>query len=452
MIKYILPLILLTFIGCGSEQKKESTFFGGKIINPKDDFIILTNYSDFTDTIPLKTNHTFSAKYKNLKKGLYYFKHGSEHQYVYIEPQDSILLRLNTWGVFDESLVFSGTHAHRNNMLIETFLENESDLKQFYKLNKLSSKEFKNAYDSILELKKEKLEHYKTTQKEESEDFLNLLEIALNYQAYTKMEQYAIRNKVKNTENTLGANYFNYKKDINTSLDSLMFFYPYNDYVLTSLYNDVHQKNIQHDTEEFLIELLNNIGYKIKDEKVRNRLLYNSTLKHFFTETCKRSNKKALYTFFKLSTDIEGKKEIQRLINDTKQITKGSKLPSFDLMYATGEMVNAKKLIKGKNTVLYFRNHKSSSDNWVASRIKYLQKKHPKVNFVIINSCSTSNCFTKKIDIKNQLRLAKGSKANEFLTSKFSRLILVDDNGVVKNGYSSLSSDKLPQQLADLEK
>ncbi|OSY89397.1 hypothetical protein WH52_01810 [Tenacibaculum holothuriorum] len=453
MIRYVLPLILLTFIGCNSKQKENYTYFGGKIINPKSKFVVLTNHNNFADTIPLKDDHSFLGKYKDIKEGLYYFKHGPEHQYVYIQPQDSILLRLNTWGVFDESLVFSGSNAQRNNALIEVFLENEEDLKKFYQFKGLNSKDYKKAFDSIISLKKDKLASYIDQNEDESERFLSLLEIALTYQAYTKLEQYAINNATHHKKDSLNNNYFNYKENINTSLDSLMFFYPYNEYVITSLYNDVHQKGIKHNTEAFVIELLNNIGSKIKDEKVKNRLLFNSTIKHFFTETCHRSNKKVLYTFFKLSSDIDNKKEIQRLINDTKHVTKGDKLPSFNLVDATGEMIEASNLVKGKKTVLYFRNHKSTSDEWVASRIKYLQKKNPNINFLIVNSCKKSkNCFTKNIDIKGQLRLADDSKAKEFLTSKFSRLILVDENGIVKNGYSSLSSDKLNQQLADLQK
>ena len=68
-------------------------------------------------TVPVGFTETRSKKFKNLKGGLYTFKHGVEFQYIFLQPNDSLLLRLNTWD-FDESLVFSGKGAEKNNLLI----------------------------------------------------------------------------------------------------------------------------------------------------------------------------------------------------------------------------------------------------------------------------------------------------------------------------------------------
>ncbi|WP_299104792.1 hypothetical protein [uncultured Tenacibaculum sp.] len=451
MTRYILPLLLLILVGCNGAKEEKLTSFGGKIINPKSKFVLLTDHDKFTDTIPLKSDNTFNSRYKNLKEGLYFFQHGPEHQYVYIEPKDSILIRLNTWD-FDESLVFSGDNAEKNNALIEIFLDNEIDKKFLYETFELNSNLLKEKTDSLLQIKDTYYNSYKNNFPETSERFLSLLKIALTHQPYIFLEKSAIKNCLKKTPEKLVDNYFDYRENVNRSLDSIMFYYPYNQLVISSIYNDVYQKGVSQNSENITLELLNSINSNIKDEQVRNRLLFNTTVKHFFSETCNYNSQKTLYTFFKFSTSIDDKKEIQRLINDTKKIKKGDQLPSFELIAPTGEMVDVSKFSKGKKTVIYFKNHKFSSDEYVSSRINHLIKTNPKINFLIVNSCKNASCFTKDIDIKNQVRLSENSKAKEFLSSKFSRMILVDEKGIVKNGYTSLSSEKLNDQIANLEK
>ena len=140
MTKYIVPfIILILFIGCNENETSKKTSFGGKIINPKCSYVTLSNNYDFNDTIYLKKDNSFLGSYKEFKKGLYIFKHGPEHQYVYLEPNDSLLFRLNTWN-FDESLVFSGKKAEVNNLLIEAFLQNELDEKNFSKFHNLNQR------------------------------------------------------------------------------------------------------------------------------------------------------------------------------------------------------------------------------------------------------------------------------------------------------------------------
>ena len=124
MIKYLLRFILLItitgFASCNSTSKNTATYFGGKIINPKSNFIVLYSMDKVIDTLYLGKDNKFLGKLDNANEGLYYFKHGNEKQYIYIEPKDSLMLRLNTWD-FDESIVFAGKGAERNNILIDCF-------------------------------------------------------------------------------------------------------------------------------------------------------------------------------------------------------------------------------------------------------------------------------------------------------------------------------------------
>ena len=138
MIKYLFNFILLfsiiLFTSCNSTPKNTDTYFGGKIINPKSNFVVLFSMDKVIDTMYLEKDNRFIGKLNVINEGLYYFVHGDENQYIYLEPQDSLMLRLNTWD-FDESIVFAGKGAERNNILIDCFLEEEKDNKMFYQLN-----------------------------------------------------------------------------------------------------------------------------------------------------------------------------------------------------------------------------------------------------------------------------------------------------------------------------
>ena len=146
MFKYLYPLLLAItvpfFVGCSSNSKHTETYFGGKIINPKSDYVVLYSMDKVIDTMYLAKDNTFLGKLESVNEGLYYFMHGNENQYIYLEPQDSLMLRLNAWS-FDESMVFAGKGAERNNILIDCFLEDEKDNRMFYKLNHLEANEFK---------------------------------------------------------------------------------------------------------------------------------------------------------------------------------------------------------------------------------------------------------------------------------------------------------------------
>ena len=131
---YTLFLTLIVLASCNTTKNDDNaTYFGGKIINPKSKYVTLFSMEKIIDTLFLDKNNSFLGKLENLNEGLYYFIHGNENQYIYLEPKDSLMLRLNTWD-FDESLVFAGKGAERNNILIDCFLEEEKDDKITYSL------------------------------------------------------------------------------------------------------------------------------------------------------------------------------------------------------------------------------------------------------------------------------------------------------------------------------
>ena len=449
MIKYFIPLILIVFIGCNESNKNKPTYFGGKIINPKCDFVILSDNYDFNDTIPLSKNNTFLESYENFKEGLYIFHHGNELQYVYMQPSDSLLIRLNTWD-FDESLVFSGVNAERNNLLIESFLQYEQDNKDTYKYLSLPKNEFLSKIDSMRSIKSTILKNYKTRSNDAS-GFVDIFDISLNFPLYTRLEQYAIENLNKGVQH-FSSSYYNYREKASTNKDSLMFYGPYYRFIIEKINNDAYQKNHGVKSEKFTQSLLHAINENVTLEAVKNKMMYNAVIRNFYEEPNSEMKSEAFFTFFKLNTNNEHKKNVQRLINDLKILNKGEKLPSFKLIAADGELKDFNRISKNKNTVVLLKNYKYASDDWVSSRFNYLVKKNPDVNFVLVNLCDSSKRFTKNVDVKYQYTIPNESTVCDFTSSKFPRMILVDKNGIIQNGYTSLSAKDINLEISNLQK
>ena len=141
---FALLLSILAFVGCKKESNsidENYAFLGGQIINPKNNFVVIAKPETIQDTIILDGNNRFLYKIESLNEGLYTFRHGDEFQMVLLEPQDSLLLRLNTLD-FDESLVYSGKGAKKNNYFIEEFLRNEKQEKSVFKYCQLDAKDY----------------------------------------------------------------------------------------------------------------------------------------------------------------------------------------------------------------------------------------------------------------------------------------------------------------------
>ena len=92
------------------------------------------------------------------------------------------------------------------------------------------------------------------------------------------------------------------------------------------------------------------------------------------------------------------------------------------------------------------------SKYFINSRVPFLQKKYPSLNFAIIEIDGSSNNDSRipNIDIKNQYYINSKSLKNNFLTSAMHRTILVNKNGVIENGYAAISSRNIYKQLKEL--
>ncbi|MBI9041469.1 hypothetical protein [Lutibacter sp.] len=460
--KYIIHTIVTLFlISCNTTSTKDkSTYFGGEIVNPKDSFVVLLKDDKIIDTLQLDKQNRFISNYKNLDEGLYTFKHGIEFQYVYIEPKDSILLRLNSWD-FDESIVFSGNGGSKNEFLINLFLQNEKEEKAMYQYFSLNETDFTAKIDSLMTEREAIYEEFSKAEDNVSSGFKKLTKSAIHFPLYRLKEIYPyFHKKALNLDKfpVLNEDFYNYRKDIDFNQADLISFYPYQNYVVSYLYNLSYDLIEKDSTKNNLtMNILNAIDENIQLDEFKNTLLKRVVVNDFLkSESSCTIHEPTLKLFLEKCTNEEYKTQVKNLVNDSKAVENSKPLISFNIQSSTKELVDINTVIKGKNAVIYFWTTEFMSTEYLVNRIKYLKNKYPDILFIGINMQTTfreikTEPHLKKLDIQQQYKLPKTSAAYSFLTSYYPRVIIVGDDGIVKNGFTYLDSKKLNSELTKLE-
>lgn len=459
--KYLaFSILALLTIGCKKNNENAAVYFGGQIINPKTSYVLFLKDEKVMDTLLLDENNRFLKQFPELKEGLYSFKHGNEFQYVYLEPSDSILVRLNTWD-FDQSLVFSGKGSAKNEFLINLFLQNEKEERMMYRYFDLNEDDFQAKLDS---LSKERFVIYNNFVVHEatvSSGFEKLTNAAIQFPLYRLKEMYPHYNKgVSNLEQfpKISDSFYRFRNSISLNEEDLVSFYPYQNYVVSYLYNISHQLKEADDTKKDIsANILNAVNEHIKAEDFKNillkRILVNDFLK---SESACRINEEVLRLFLANCTNQEYVEQVNNLVNDCNYVQQGEPLHNFGIVSHNNIPLSIHETIKNKNAVIYFWSMDYMSSDYLVTRIKFLEKRHPNLSFIGINMKNlphdlSEDANLKLLEIKNQYKLSKDSYAHNYLRSKYPRIIIIDSLGVVKNGFANLDSKKLDSELNKLK-
>ena len=451
-------LVFLT-VGCVKTNENAATYFGGQIINPKSDFVLFLIDEKVMDTLWLDKNNRFLKKIPLLKEGIFTFKHGTEFQYIYLEPSDSVLVRLNTWD-FDKSLVFSGKGSVKNEFLINLFLQNETEERMMYRYFDLNEHDFQAKIDS---LSKERFAVYHDFFENEgniSKGFEKFVTVAIQFPLFRLKEIYPYYHKGVFNLNQIpkvSDNFYDFRKKISLNEENLVSFYPYQNYVVSYLYN-ISSRLKENDSakSDITVNILNAVNEHIKTSAFKNILLKRILISDFLkSESACRVNKEALSLFLANCTNKEYIEQVNNLVNDCSYIPQNEPLRDFKIVSYNNVPSTINEVIKNKNTVIYFWSAEYMSSEYLVKRIKFLEKHYPDLLFVGINMGTSPKDLSTEYNLKllnnnKQFKLPKDSYAHNYLSSKFPRTILIDDEGIVKNGFTNLDSRKLDAELINL--
>lgn len=470
--KDILAIIVLLSIaiGCTSTNKENNTyaFIGGEIINPKNNTVVLySTDGEFIDSITLDINNRFIHKIENLNPGLYSITHGGEYQMVVLEPKDSIMFRLNTYD-FDESLVFTGEGAKKNNYLIKTYLNNEREAKKLVKYAKMEPEEF-NAF--VEERRQKQLDDFYAflSKNEESDFFKSIIEANINYNSYADKEIYPFayfgNNKLIHVKD-LPEDFYSHRSQIDYNAQHLSNFFAYNRFLFSHIdnlaLNSYYEKNAFHsafdrhslDYNKSKLDLIDSV---IENEKIKNNLLKYKA-RDFISHNHTQQEAQAILNYYlSKSTNEEDKTYMKELVESLELLRQGNPLPDLAIVNYDNNEHNLNDIIQ-RPSIIYFWSSNSKkqyrNSHYVVSQLK---KKFHDVDFISINVNDNDDKYWKDI-INNynfptdkEFKFKDSKKALKTLAVNYlNKALIVDANGFILHPNVNIFNSKFDKTLEEL--
>ena len=286
---------LLIFLGCQTTVKEtKPVFVGGDIINPSNNYVILYDTQSNIDTLYLDDDNRFYHHFSNFKPGIHSLVHGGKYQSILLEENDSIMMHVNTYD-FDESIVYNGIGAKKNNYLINLLLKLE--------------KEDSNTNASYLESPQKYHQNIETFISKNSNDLKSFLKInpnsdlfkkialsSIKYHYFTRKELYPFRHfGANNFENfnELPSSFYDFRKEIVYNDTDLKDFYPYYNFLFPHI-NNLAIEQLTTSNTEFSLDNhkldYTNRKLELIDSLVTNTMIKNNLLKYTTRNFLSNSN------------------------------------------------------------------------------------------------------------------------------------------------------------------
>ena len=442
-------------MGCQTNPKeKKAVFVGGNIINPSNNYVILYDTQNNIDTLYLNDKNRFSNYFTTFKPGIHSFVHGGKHQSILLEENDSIMIHINTLD-FDESIVYNGIGAKKNNYLINLLLKLE---KEDYNTNlsfSQSPEDYQRSVETYISKNSDDLESFLKINPN-SELFEKVAISSIKYHYFTRKELYPFRHfGVNNLSNfkKLPSNFYDFRTEIVYNDIDLKDFYPYYNFLFPHI-NNLALEQLTTTNSDFILEdhKLDYTTRKLEliDSLVTNIMIKNNLLKYttrnFISNSKSIDQSYILYqSFLDKNTNEKDKKYIKDLFKNAQGLQPGYPLPDIEVINHKSETQNINTIID-KTTVIYFwdnasRYHFENSH----IRVKTLQEKFPNIDFVSININSMHTyawknmIFGNQFKINNEYRFADPSYAKKRLAINYiKKVLVVDSEGVILNATADL--------------
>lgn len=450
----------------GSSEEGSNTYFGGEVIKPNNNYIILKNFKSDRDTIYLNENNRFLFKIDNIKPGIYRFEHGGEYQTLVLEENDSVLFRLNT-DDFDESLVYTGRGAKKNNFLIKSYLEDEQEDDKFVKHHQMEPEEFE---EHILNREKEKRQRLKNflSKAPQSELFEDIANSNIKYSFYAYREMYPFghygENKLVHYKD-LPEDFYSYRKDVDYNDETLIelpayrrfLLWHFNNIALSKFYKDGQHIKFDRRALEYNQEKLSLINETISNEVIKNYLLKSNTSGFLVNNDNPEASANLLTTYLKVASNPSDKEYIKRFYDNVERLKPGNPLPNAELYTFDRTQMDLRTIIN-KPTVIFCwlsRNKMHTRNSHYMARS--LKARFPEIDFIAINA--TDNDFenwkrtVSKFDYpkENEFLFKNTEQAiNNYVISYGHRVFIVDKKGIIFNANANLFSDEIQDQLETL--
>lgn len=426
-------------------------------MNPKVDYVIIAKENKIIDTVQLDSNNYFMYKLESMCPGLYSFRH-NEYQLMFLEPGDSLMLRVNTIE-FDESLSFTGKGAEGNNLLMEYYLLNDLEHSMLSQWYSLAPEVFEKKLDSFKTIKNNAYNEF-AANNNPSREFKTIARANIDYDHYLKKEIYAsvnsIRHNFENFEYPEG--FFDYRKNIDFGNESLRSYFPYyrflNKYFDNLAYAEYASTNPnKRYLSEHFYHKIKIIDSLIENDSLKNTMLRTNMQRYLLNGKDMENSKHVVDLFLELNTNNAYEVEITSLSKATAVLTPGSKLPNIVLIN-TENMAKDIHSIINRPTVLYF---------WTAASVKHyrnihtkaaeLSSKYPEYQFIGINTDTHFKKWRQIVEISQYDNLHEYQFDNvaiaerKLVINSMNKAIIVDRNAVIIQNNTSLFNQNIEMEL-----
>ena len=449
--KHFFGILKLLFIGiftsCNNQIDSDRIFFGGQIVNPSSTYVTLYKDNKTIDSLALNLNYRFFKYYDSLESGVYKIEHIPEYKSVFLEKGDSIWARINA-SSFDESIVFSGHGAAKNNFMMDLLLSFDKENSFLSSKYSTDSQTFTKLIDSLLVEKKNKW-IFMDSINQLSPIAQKITQAAYIYPYATRKERYALLrgtfwNKIQDSI------YFDFRKYLSFSETDLAFFDPYINYLLNYLSKKAldstenYFKNRQ--KTNFNIKRLQLINSHIKGNVLKNNLARAVAFEELMNLENHKNHEKFLKQFLLVNTSQSYLNEVLDLHNDIENMSAGKKLPQLKLQNHLLKTLSTNELIE-KPTVFYFWSQTQMSHyrNTIV-KVKALEKQFPDYDFKGVciqpfNEIVFEVHRMMNIDPKTQFAFTNfDNDSKKWVLSLLNRAIVVNANGIIKEGFANFSA------------
>ncbi|MCB0457094.1 MAG: hypothetical protein R2776_07735 [Flavobacteriaceae bacterium] len=463
MIKKILLLLLTvtTIISCNTSSKKSEcgvSWIGGKIVNPKLDYVVISHNRSIIDTVALDSTDSFIYKIENTDPGIYFFSH-YEYQAMFLEPGDSVMIYVNTIE-FDESLSYTGRGAEKNNLLMEFYLLNEDVDDHMLTYYNIGPEEFSAKMDSVSSSRNKFFENFKKKVKT-SKAFDDVAKASITYSIYSKKELYISANskkKVYDESIDIPKSFYAFRDSIDFGNEALRNYYPYFRFLGNYLDNLAYEKYENREPFDRFSFTHNSYKIKIIDSVITNTSLKNtlsrSTLVRYLLNGKDVAEElKMLEAFKQLNTDSSDIAEIEKLASATIKLATGNEIPNVALVSTDNTLKDLHSVIK-KPTVLFFWSSESIKHyRKIHTRSFELREKYPEYNFIGINIDPHFKKWVRTVQsagyngqFEYQFENFKDAE-QKLLVNYVNKSIIVDKDLKILDGNSNIFNTSIEEQL-----
>ncbi len=458
-IKLLLLLFCLSILSCNTKpDSQKTTWIGGEIINPGMDYVILSKGNQLLDTVKLDSNNSFLYEAKNVESGLYTFKN-KEYQSFYLEPGDSLMIRVNIWD-FDESLSYTGIGSEKNNLLMDLYLQDERENMGLQQIYSLTPDAFEKKADSMRSLRMANYDKF-VEDYEPTEGFKETAIAGIDYDYYSKKEQYTKVNKYRSNQDETfkyPKGFYDYRKNLDFNNYKLRFYYPYysfmKNYVDNLAYKTISDRSMAancsyplNHKKLFIIDSL------VKNDSLRNDLLRTKARLFFMNAKSSEDQKKILDEFMKLNNNPRHKSEISQLAEVAMQLNPGNTIPNLSLLTSENTETSLHQIIKKPTVFFFWSNVSVKHYQTIHAKAAEMQSKYPEYEFIGINTDS---------HFKNWLHIVKNSKYNlqsefefenpkdaekKLILNSSNKAIVVDKDLKILDGNTNMNNANFEEQL-----